>query len=82
MSRSTPQRRMTCAKCRERDTYSVLVSESAGGFYNPTWFNVEAVSRHGRKVLCVCQTCKHSYLSGSIAAHRAIEYMERKAHNA
>ena len=79
MSRSTPQRRLACAKCREKDTHRVLVSEGLTGVYEPTWFNVVAVSRRGRQVLCRCRTCGHEYATNSTAAHRAIRYAEHLA---
>ena len=59
--------------------YRVLVREGSTGFYDPTWFNVVAVSRKGRKVLCRCRTCGHEYTTASTAAHREIESAERFA---
>ena len=79
MGRSTPHRRLACSKCRERDTFNVLVSEGTSGFYNPTWFNVVAVARRGRQVICRCRTCGHEYATGSTAAHRAMDSIERFA---
>jgi hypothetical protein len=57
----------------------VLVREGIAGFYNPTWFNVVAVARNGRRVLCRCRTCGHEYTTASTAAHRAMDSAERFA---
>lgn len=76
MGTSTPVRQLYCSKCKEKWHRKYQMSN-----FNPEywrWFNVSVVEDRGNRALVRCLTCGHEYLSGSVAAQRALNALRKR----
>lgn len=80
MSRSTPQRRLYCSVCKERNLKQVLLHEARTGIYEPSWFwvKVEGEALPGQ-AHCRCLNCGHTWVSASLAAKRELRCLAIQA---